>query len=663
MPKMEIYDPQRALVEDYRTFCVDNRNRKFILKTEEQDIVITGARLLLNLTICMPLIRRFVPISKNHLTLSGIYDAKVHADCLEEVCKTLEKYGYTHTMIGQEVVDTVQDVHNMCYTHLPTWIQSIDIFSIADTILQPGVKEVCQVDYGDISDRNVNRFQDLFALQSDKVYKLLKGDTLTTNVYRAPLLCGALKKGQFVQQVMSVGCRSDTDEHMFTKPIEGSFLSGMKNIQELAMESRSASKSVHYNITQMRATQYMNRQIHLQSSIIRTLHPGDCGSQVYETYMIEPEYVDRYSGKFYLDENNNLVELTKDRYKSVAGKVVKMREVTTCKYSDGACQVCAGTISKTIRFEGNMGLAANVNVGAPVAQQVLSSKHLTVTQAASYEIPGPLVNILYSDTHNVYLDYKLHKNIDVLAFGFQTADISKINDLKHFLSGQEIHASYFTSIKYMDVGIIQKDGTVTRPTKRTAMSKDKKTYPHLSPELLRIIREYPEDLFVNDGIYWISLRHIDPTRPVMQCTVVNDSIKKFVARFRTLVTSDVERYTSTTDFISDLKNLIWSKVDSHITHIATIAKACLITNRRDYSVPVVEDPNNVTFSSLSRNIPMRQIGGLLAFEGFNRAVKNPTTFIIPKEHGILDDFLGYQDVIERDREYPIKTGSPIEYDP
>ncbi len=662
MNKPEVYDPQRALFEDYRSFCVTNRREKFVLQCEDGDVIMTGARLLLNLIMCMPLITRRVPISKHHLALSGIYDAKVHAEHLEKVCITLERYGYTRDQLGRDVVKTVEDIHNLCYTHLPNFIRTVDIFSIGDTVLQPEVRKVTTIDYGDVTDRNIKRMEGIFKSQSNEVLNLLSGDTLKHNVFRAPLLCGALKSGQFVQFVMSVGPRTDNDEHMFTKPVEGSFLSGMKDITGLVMESRSASKSVHYNITQMRMTQYMNRQIHLQTSIAWNLYPGDCGSDVYMDYFVDKKYLSRYFGKFFLSKEGRLKELTAETADEVVDKILKFREVTTCRHPDGTCEVCAGTISKAFSKNGNIGFIANVNVGAPVAQQVLSAKHLTTTNTAEYEVPGPLSEVLYSNTNEIFLNIKLHRNKNVLAFGFQASDISKINDLKYFLSGKELHAAYFTSIKYMHVGILQKDGSILRKMTRTPMSRDKKTYPHLSSEILRIIREHPEDMIADNGIYWIVLRNIDPTRPIMQCTVVNNSIKKFVGSFRSLVTSEVEGYTSLNDFISDLKNLIWPRVDSHITHIATIAKACLITDRKNYSIPIVTDPNNVTFSSLSRNIPMRSIGGLLAFEGFNRAVKTPTTFIIPKQHGIFDEAMGYTDIIERDKSYPVATGGPILYD-
>mgnify|MGYP003385366635 CR=1 FL=1 len=651
------YDPQRVLVEDWRSFCVNNRDRKFILPCIEGDVEMTGARLLLNLMITMPLIKRHRPISRdNHLLLSGIYNSSEHANCLTRISRSLEDVGYTRDELGHDIISTAMDSHNMCYTHLGSDVIGIDIFSIADTVLQEEAIDACTMDYGNIEDGNIKRMQDDFKVKSQEMIDLLSGDTLPINVFRAPLVCGALKPGQFAQHVLSIGPRTDTDEHVFLRPVQGSFLSGMKNVAELAMESRSASKSTHYNSTQMQQTQYMNRMIHTQNSVIRHLYPGDCGSTAYLTFHISRRTAKFFIGIFYLTEGGIWTEITEDKFDDIIDKTIQMRTVLGCRYTDGYCQTCGGTITKSFSPSGNVGFLANVNVGAPVAQQVLSAKHLTSTDAAEYEIPDVLSDTLFSDANNIYLQRRRHKRINVLAFGFQHSDISKINDLKYYVSENELHAAYFTDIKYLHIGLLKEDGSVERHLARTPMGGSTKTYPHLSPEILAVIRENPEDIIIQDGISWFLLRNIDPDKPIMQCTVVNNSIKRFVQRFRDMVTSDVERYTSMNDFMRDLTRLIWPRVNSHITHVACLARACMVTNKRDFSIPIVEDPDKVTFGSLSKIIPMRSVGGLLAFERYNIATNKPSTYITPKRHGIFDEFMGYQDIIERDQNWPEGTG-------
>jgi hypothetical protein len=348
------------------------------------------------------------------------------------------------------------------------------------------------------------------------------------------------------------------------------------------------------------------------------------------------------------------VELTEERFHEVAGKfAVKFRDIQGCLYTDGFCETCGGTITRSFSKAGNVGFLSNVNTGAPVAQQVLSQKHLSGTNVAMYDIPYDLQEVFMTDTNDIYLLPPMRRMIGKIALGFQAKDISRINDLKYHVSENELHAAYFSEIKYLSLGTLKPDGTILRHSTRTSMKGESNNYPHLSTEVLATIRNNNDDLITQDGVVWLLLRNINPDAPVMQCTVTNNSIRRFVDKFKDLVTKDVERYTSMNVFMAHLTKLIWSRnIGTHITHVSCLARACMITNRKDFHVPVMTDPDNVMFGSLNRIIPMRHIGGLFAFERIDIATNKPVTYITPKQHGILDEFMGYADTIERDMHWP-----------
>lgn len=668
------YDPQRALIEDWRSFFYDHRDTIFTFPCIEGEVELNGRWALLNILLCMPLIRRRKPISRDkHLMLSGIYDAVSHARHMTQISRSLEEAGYTREELGHDIIMTTTNAHNLCYTHLGSYIRTMDIFSIADTVLQEEVEPVLTMDYGDVNDGNINRMETAFKEQCVKVDELLIGNSLSTNIFRAPLLCGALKKKQFHQFVLSAGPRSDTDDQMFLRPVRGSFLSGLMDIKDLAIESRSASKSAHYNKSQMANTQYNNRKIHIQNSTIWHLYSGDkgnCGSKVYMTYAIPMkdypnkgnDFAKHYAGKYLVHDDESLTEITKDNLDEIRGKTIRIRDVQGCLYTDGYCETCGGTITRSFSKTGNVGFLSNVNTGAPVAQQVLSTKHLTSTNAIEYQIPHDLTDILMSINNNIYLRPGVHRKTNVLAFGFQPKDIDRINDLKYILTDVSSGA-YFSDIKYMYVGLLNDDGSITQHSSRTSMKGQSDSYPYLSPEVLAVIREQPKDIVIQGKIAWLLLRNVNPDQAVMQCTVVNNSIKAFVDRFRTLVTIDVERYRSMNDFMRDLTRLIWENVDTHITHVSCLARACMITNKKDFHVPVMTNPDDVMFGTLSRIIPMRSIGGQFAYQGVDVATNKPVTYITPKLTGIFDHFLGYTDHIEALQNWPLVTGSPVETEP
>lgn len=659
----ELYDLKNVLTTDWQTFFVDNRDGKFLLPCEEGTVELSGARCLLNIMLTLPLIKRGHPISRDrHMLLSGIYNSKEHAKRLTEVSRDLQKYGYTLESLGHDMIGAANMALNLCSTHLGEHIKTMDIFGLAETILQPEAKDTCTIKYGDVNDKQIQRMEKAFQDQSDEMYKLLSGNTLPYNILQAPLQCGALKSGQFYQFVLSAGPRTDTDEDIFKRPVVGSFLSGMHDILDLAIESRSAAKANHYNNTQMDKAQYTNRKIHLQNSILRYLYLGDCGSQVYMTYEPVDATVRLYHGKYFLTPGGELVELTTSRYKEVIGKSVQFRDPITCRYTDGYCETCGGTITKTFPRNGNVGFLANVNAGAPATQQVLSTKHHVNTDAEEYRVPEPLKPLLHSLGNNIFIRPSLQVRAKTMALGFKPNNIAQLNDLQYYIPTTGGNAAYFTELTYLSVGEIQEDGQVRQEISRTAMAGEGKAYPYLSPEVLTVIRQHPEDIVIQGNIAWLLLRNVDLSKPIMQCTVVNKSIKRFVDEFGALVTRGIEKYTSANDFMRVFTKLLWDKVPTHITHVAVMARAAMLTSRKDFRIPMVTNPDNVMFGTLGKIIPMRSPGALFAFQGIHIAFNRPITFIAPKDHGVFDEFMGSADLIERDIEWPLVTGSPVELD-
>lgn len=650
----EIYEPSRALIEDWRTFFVDRKDDSFILPCENNiPVELNGRWMLLNIMLTYPLIKYGVPISADrHLHLKGIYDATSHATVTTQVALSLENAGFSRAEFGHDIIMTVQDAHNMCFTHLGPFVKTMDIFGIADTIIQEGVEEHLQIDYGNIDDRNIQRMEKIFQEKSEEVTRLLQSDVPKINVFRAPLLCGALKKNQFHQFALSAGPRTDTNEGMFLRPVVGSFLGGMVDIQDLVLESRSAAKATHYNKTQMPATAYQNRKISIQSSVIASIYLGDCGSDVYITMTPTEKTIKYFSGRFYLDELGVLVEITADRYESLIDKTIKLRDPITCRYTDGYCEVCGGTLTRSFAGLENAGFLANINTGAPVSQQVLSTKHLITTDSSEYEVHEELDDIFLSFRNNIYLRSPIAKRISRIAIGFRREDIAQLNDLRHHADDSSLSAKRFSNIKYINMGQVGEDGIIRKNGSRVPMGGESKTYPHLSPEVLHVIRNHPDDIVEQDKISWFMLRNVNPESPIMQCSVVNRSIKQYVAKFSALITKEVEKFRSANDFMEILTNMIWDRVGAHSTHISCLAKACLITSRKDLHVPVVEDPDNVMFGTLHRNIAMRSIGGLMAFERYNQITNKPATYVTPKYTMVYDPFMGYSDSIEEQMYWP-----------
>jgi hypothetical protein len=652
---VEVYNPSRVLSEDWRTMCVERRFEPVALETLEGPIEMNYAYLLVNLMINMPIIERGFPIPgmKTVFPMRTIYGNKVQAGLLENVVQYLESHGYVRDNLGRSVMSVAQASHNIYYSHLAGYPIPLDIFSIAKTFLQPEVEALLDPGYGDKSDQDIHRMSEQFRNNCKRLTDLLKSSSLPFNALRSPLITGSLKEQQFWQFAMSVGPRSDSDERIFLEPVDGAFLTGMKDIIDFALESRAAAKAKYYSYQFMPQAAYTSRKNHIQTSVFRYLYRGDCGSKVFLEYHPTKETFDYHLGRFYKTDDGGLREITTDNKHEVLNKDILLRDPHGCRYVDGVCEVCMGTISKHFPTDGNIGFIANSKTTSPMAQAVLSAKHLAMPIVMLYSIPPKLVDIFYSNKNNdIYFHDRIKSVAKNRAIGFDVKDVKKIDDLQHTTS-DDLKSSYYSKIMRLTYAEIDDRDTIGRIIVKSNMESEVgKAYPHLATEVLNIIRKDPSVLIRQGNTIWLRLDKIDLDKPVMQCTVMNDSIRFYVADFREFVTTRVERYTSANLALRDLCKIIWGRVGAHSSLISILLRSCLVTSATDYSIPAIKDPDDVMYARQSKIIPMRSVANYFAFQGYAQSRCKTGMFIIPKRRGQFDEMMGYTDTIARDANWP-----------
>jgi len=649
-----LYNPDRVLREDWRAFFVKHRRDRFILECIEGPVTMSGARMLLNMMLCMPLIVRKRPISLKHLTLEGLYSSKVQADVENNIVDSLEELSYGRLPLGPDIMQNKMAPHSMVYTNLGAYHLTIDIFGIADTILQPELRPYLEFDYGDVNDKDIMRMEKLYRENCEKLDEVIRSDELPINVFRAPLLCGALKAGQFRQFLGSRGPADDVDDHMFKRPVIGSYLSGMTGAMDVLMESRPAAKAKFFSKEKMSDAAYLSRKVHIQNAIIGKLYPGDCGTTVYADYTVNHVTFPYYKGKWFVGKDGQLTELTTKTMDEVIGKETRFRSVGGCQHTNGYCEVCGGTLTKTFSHNGNLGFLANVKATTQAGQQVLSAKHLTVSTSITYHVPGTLDHFLTAVDNQIYVKPSERYRAKNMALGFRLNDVNKLRDLRH--QGKQ-NGSYFSDMKItcLMLGKMQ-DGELVSKTTRDSLKQEPDIYPHLSPQLLWTIKHHPEDAFIKENVWWFKLDHVNLDEPLMQCVVINNSIRFFFDALKRKI-RNFDRYTSLSEATNDMAKFLWERVDPHITHVETMVRAAMVSGPTDFRIPVVTDPERIMFRSLNQTIPVRSIGSLLAYERFAITVSKPSTFVIPRIDTWYDQFLGTTDMIERDMHWPPKRNA------
>lgn len=108
----------------------------------------------------------------------------------------------------------------------------------------------------------------------------------------------------------------------------------------------------------------------------------DCGSvNYYEKMINDKKDLEDMEGRWYLADNNHIIQLLPTDY-DLVGKKLKFRSPTTCASKNGICATCYGNLysqNKNI----NIGLNSSLKLSERNYQNIMSSKHILDTSTES----------------------------------------------------------------------------------------------------------------------------------------------------------------------------------------------------------------------------------------------------------------------------------------
>ncbi len=627
-----------SLLTDSTDMLIEHADTMFSVTLSSGPFEMEGRWLLINLILWRPLIKRGMPIEQDrHLFYKEPYTdstvrIRIHTEIVNDTLRLCPHD--IHTM-QEELVEAVNQITDLIVVKLTEYSRSMDIFQIAETMETPAIAAACAVDISAELKHGIKAVETKYKKSSDHVLDVMMDPQHQPNAFYPFLKLGVLNTGQFVKVVSAVGTCTDVDDAMIGLPIQSSYLNGLSNIMEYAVDSLTGKKAIYYNAKEMPATQYTNRKQQLLASIIRYLYPGDCGSTVTADFRIQRIFAKMVLGKNIM-VGGQMIMLTERNIHHYYDTTVQMRSVMACRHVDGYCHICGGGLTAYLPPKSVPGIVAAIEVMSPIAQQVLSTKHLGKTRASSYEVPAELKD-WFLCMHNVV---SLRPNIPYrsLALGMPYSTVEKLKDLYEF-RGTVLPAQYFTRLTEMLIGDASDNYALL--SGRISMIDRNKSVPYFSAEFLRMLMEHPDMLQTVGNIVWIKLEKFDSKLPIMGCRVVNDSTSQFVRRIEYMFSQRIKDYTTITDVLRDFSNTIWDRATPHLMHLETVLRASMITSEGDYSIPIVEDPNAVMYERLGRLIPQRSIGAQLAYEQFSLYASDPSSFVFPKPIGSFDEFCGF----------------------
>jgi len=610
------------------------------------ELILPAKELMVNIFMWRPLVRRGLPIEKRHT----VHNELVTASRLAEIETVIYNDVVAHAKwqhgivppavdraILEDLTESQNDLHTMIATQLGEYHLSMSAFELADLLLHPKIAPLAEVDVKSAMMVGITATEERITSAGNVMVEALKDRSIPNNVLAPFLELDQINKKQLAQVTVALGFRTDASENMVRLPIMSSYVKGLQNIHEYAIESLMAKKTVYYNKNAMPDSQYNSRKQQLLSSVIRHLYPGDCGSTLTVPFYIHQNNVRHVLNKNIV-VNGKIVCLTKLNAYDYVGTTVQLRSPTTCRHTDGMCHVCGGHLSDFMSPHISLGIASTVQFMGIVAQLVLSAKHFAFTKAITYVVPEELRDFLVVRQNDIYM--KENVNISRLQIGIQYKDISHIKELlaPEELDGEvsPIVEQQFSSIHHLSFAVAESGHLETQEVRMISGN----TIPYFSTEFLEFLGDNPKNVDIADDMVWINLRNFDSAnKPMFRYVMQSNSMLKFVSTLTKFATSTIRDYTSLPEALAIFSQLVFSEVNVNLLHLEIVLKSYLITSEQDYNIPVVTDINNVKFGTLSSILPRRSLGALFAYERLAEFMtKEPELYLFPHRHGDFDDF-------------------------
>ena len=231
------------------------------------------------------------------------------------------------------------------------------------------------------------------------------------NVLQPMLLSGVgIKIKQLVEFAMMGGLKPDLDGNTIPIPIDSNFLvGGLNSISNYYIDSQSGKKSIILNKTSMGLSGHFSTKVMMLASRYRLSQTVDCCDSIrpIKFFVKNKDFLKRINNRYYyMDENMSEMKcIDFKRDKDLIGKVIYLRDPSTCTAPDGICHKCYGDLyytNKNKKF--NAGAYAATQLTNPVQQKILSTKHLLTTNSVNLKFSEGFDRFFILDANKIRIN-------------------------------------------------------------------------------------------------------------------------------------------------------------------------------------------------------------------------------------------------------------------
>jgi hypothetical protein len=608
-----------------------------VIPMTSREIILSRYVFELNLIVPELPIKSTYAVS-NYYT-NGIYTAKTINKCfeviLEDMVKSVSKPVNNRELMPQ-LYAAMYDIFNTIYNEMVydniQYATSIDILDFLEIQFEPELLEAMKAVEIDKNVDSVNKTYEVL----DRI--MHTKPELKNNIIAQGYIAGTINPNQIKQMLASRGYVTEIDSNIFKYPIASSFVLGLNNIYDLAIESRAGAKALFLSNKAVQASEYFARELQLVTMIVERLVDADCGNKDYMDWFVRPKELAGKSdlsnlvGKRFLNEETGKEEIITKHHKHLENTVIKLRTANKCKLADkGAiCTSCFGELSYGMHSHTNIGHICSTAVTQKLTQSILSTKHLT-SSATSNDIKLDENARLFFNVKGKS-NYAFKANLIAKArtsykMIIQQKDAFGLKDLNPNVDVYKLNPSRISRIESI---IITTQVMGDKEQWFPIMVKDTNKYGSLTYEFLDYILKNGYVLDDNDR-YVIDLNNWTTTTPVITMPQLEYNFlalaKQIKAEFKYMDIVKGDRSTETPEsLLQKLFDLVNTKLDINIALLEVIVYAFTVMSIKNKNYDLGRNSENEQLMRIKGVITNRSLGAGYAWEEVVSTIESPMSF-------------------------------------
>lgn len=630
-----------------------------------------------------------VPIRKKHSItehyVNGIFTGGsflkvlecIFSDVIEYCCKPTHSRVILNDYFYEKCQDIYNEVYNKIVCEKVEYCTSVDVLDFMEIQFQPKLLNAMRALDKDKSEKALehayNSLHDV----------IMNTPELKNNSVSKGYISGNFKRDQVKQILGPRGFVAELTSMLFQEPVCSSLLFGLRSNYEIAVESRTAAKSLHVSHQAIEQSEYLARTLQINTMRIQRLVDGDCGSDKYFEWYVDPNPLIGKSelnllvGKHYLDEETGELKTVKSSDTHLVGKTLKLRSPIHCKHPDQKCicVACLGELSYGIPYPTNIGHMAATEFTEKISQSILSTKHLTMSaKSIDFEL-GP--------TEAIYLSKVGDDGLRLNTKGYNTKkfqyDLFIRQDSARGLSGMNANTSIerlaperITRIDDIALRITDSKGREEYQSFQIAFSKNlvnkkklthgSKVYGYLTTEFLEYIikgvngkptysLETGTDHYVINLNSWLDDPKYDRDKvKIIKYPKLEYSFIQLTKEVKGSVTAKGidelgESEKTVEGLIQHLFNVLNHKLDINLGLIEIVGCAFTVLDIQNGDAHVGRALSQ-KIASIREILSNISLGVAYGFERHNTAILNPVTFRHNNVNHPLDVYLMPSEVIQ-----------------